>query len=112
MAVAVLILMLVSAVTFAAYGIPLYFYGRYIAKNHPNLWKQLGSPDLTTAQGPRRDRLSEWIGKMHYLKISDPIVVQRGNLLRKLQRFSITVFIVSIAFALGCVIFDKLISLA
>lgn len=108
MSVAVLILMFVSAVTFAAYGIPLYFYGRYLAKNHPNVWKQLGSPNLTTAQGPRRDRLSEWIGKKHYLKISDPIVVQRGILIGKLQRFSITVFIVSIVLALGCVILGKL----
>ncbi len=104
----ILIILLPAACVFAAYGISLHRYGRYLARQHPHIWRQLGSPSLTTAQGPRRDRLAEWIGKGKYFHVSDPVVIRHGHFLRRLQRFNTVCFLASLLAALVFVLVAKL----
>ena len=102
-----LIGLLSLALVFFAYGVPLYFLGRYISKNHPHIWKKLRSPSLTTGQGIRRDRLSEWIGKKGYLSVNDPNLLRWCPILRKLQRFAYTYVVIIGLGILICFIFRR-----
>ena len=90
-------------------GVLLQRLGRHIAAQHPNLWKQIGSPDLNTAQGPRRDTLSEWIGKEKYLRINDPSLHRRGALLKKLNRLCSVWFVALFVSALVVILLNKFI---
>lgn len=65
-------------------GASLYLLGRYLQRHHPREWKQLGSPDLYTAQGPRRSRINEWLRTDRYQKLHDAKLIRWVPVMQKL----------------------------
>ncbi len=68
----------------ALYGISLHLLGRHLRRHHPREWKDLGAPDLATAQGPRPQPLARWLGRDRYLKLRDPALERWVPRLRKI----------------------------
>ena len=60
-----------GAVWMLAIGLSLQLVGRYLKRHHPIAWKTLREPDLNTAQGIRRNRISEWLATDRYLRLGD-----------------------------------------
>ena len=85
--------LLVGMIPVGAYGVSSHLMARYIRAKHPILWKSLGEPDLNTAQGPRADRLGDWIAKGKYRKMDDPQLLRWCPILRQLRRIAMIGFI-------------------
>ncbi len=67
-------------------GISWHLVGCYLRVRYPAHWKDLGPPDLTTAQGPRRSRIGEWIQTDRYQRLHDAKLDKWVPILQKLPR--------------------------
>jgi hypothetical protein len=94
-----------GATWLALIGIPLHFLGRYLRKHYSREWQQLGSPDLATAQGARRDRVWEWLRTSRYRRLNDEFLNRWVPLLQKLPvRGAVVIVTLAIAAAVAAVL--------
>lgn len=75
-----------GAIWTLAFGLSLQLVGRYLKRHHPIAWKTLREPDLNTAQGIRRNRISEWLATDRYLRLGDENLNRWVPLLQELPR--------------------------
>jgi len=69
-----------------AIGLGEHWVGRHLKKHYPNHWRDLGSPDLWTAQGPRSSRVGEWIRSDRYKRLHDEKLDRWIPILQQLPR--------------------------
>jgi hypothetical protein len=67
-------------------GTTHHLLSRYLKNRYPNHWKDLGAPDLYTAQGRRPSPIRKWLRTNRYQRLHDPHLDKWVPILQKLPR--------------------------